>query len=183
MLQYLQRAKSVKLVYPCDIDFNLLVESEAYWRGNKNDRRSSNRYLLELGKNGGSISSQTRKQPLVALSSFETEYQDLAAATQEALFLKNLLTKMNYSQEVGSTIGENSQCCIKLTTYPVFHKPSKHFDTNYAVIGEKIEVFIQLQCTRSHEWAADLSTKPLPQLKVGNIAAGYRCFLKLWKKN
>ena len=152
MLQYLQTAKSMKLVYPCYIDFNLLVESEAYWRRNKNDRRSSNRYILELGKNGGSSSSQTRKQPLVALSSFETEYQDLAVATPEALFLRSLLTKMDYSQEVGSAIGENSQCCIKLTTYPVFHKQSKHFDTNYAVIREKIkEVFIQLQCTRSHE--------------------------------
>ena len=101
-----------------------------------NDRRSTTGYCFKLGDSGVSVSWQVKKQPTVSLSSCEAEYQGLAAAVQEAIFLRGLLREMGYEQFEPTTIGEDNQSCIKLATNPVLHKRSKHIDTKYHFIRE-----------------------------------------------
>lgn len=120
-----------------------------------------------LGDSGGSISWQVKKQQTVALSSCEAEYQGLAAAVQEALFLRGLLTEMGYEQTDATIIGEDNQSCIKMATNPVLHKRSKHIDTKYQFIRERVEGnSVQLKYTPTDSMAADILTKSLPQMKV-----------------
>ena len=88
VLRYLQASKSPKLVYPRDSDYKLIGESDADWSGDHDDRRSTTGYFFKLGFSGGAVSWQTKKQQTVALSSCEAEYQGLAAAVQEATFLR-----------------------------------------------------------------------------------------------
>ena len=45
--------------------------------------------------NGGSISHSSKKQPVVALSSMESEYIALSETTREAMFLQQLLEDIN----------------------------------------------------------------------------------------
>ena len=132
-----------------------------------NDRRSTTGYYFKLGDSGGSVSWQVKKQPTVSLSSCEAEYQGLAAAVQEAIFLRALLRELGYEQFEPTTIGEDNQSCIKLATNPVLHKRSKHIDTKYHFIRERVDDnSIKLIYTPTDEMAADLLTKALPQQKV-----------------
>ena len=129
--------------------------------------RSTTGYYIKLGDSGGSVSWQVKKQPTVSLSSCEAEYQGLAAAVQEAIFLRGLLRELGYEQFEPTTIGEDNQSCIKLATNPVLHKRSKHIDTKYHFIRERVDDnSIKLIYTPTDEMAADLLTKSLPQQKV-----------------
>ena len=167
VLRYLQATKSLKLIYPRDSDFKLQGESDADWSGDQDDRRSTTGYFFKLGSSGGAISWQTKKQQTVALSSCEAEYQGLAAAVQEATFLRSLMCDLGYEQTAPTLIGEDNQSCIKLATNPVMHKRSKHIDTKYHFIRDKIEEqSVELVYTPSDQLAADLLTKSLPQIKV-----------------
>ena len=167
VLRYLQATKSLKLVYSRDGEFNLHGKSDADWSGDHDDRRSTTGYFFKLGLSGGAVSWQTKKQQTVALSSCEAEYQGLAGAVQEAIFLRSLLCEMGYEQTQPTIIGEDNQSCIKLATNPVMHKRSKHIDTKFHIIREKIDDnSIQLVYTPTDQLAADLLTKALPEVKV-----------------
>ena len=63
-----------------------------------------------------------------------SEYQDLAAAVQEASFLRSLSCEMGNEQSQPT-----NQSCIKLATNPVTHKRSKHIDTKFHFIREKVD--------------------------------------------
>ena len=74
---------------------------------------------------------------------------------------------LGYEQTAPTLIGEDNQSCIKLATNPVMHKRSKHVDTKYDFIRDKIEEqSVELVYTPSDQLAADLLTKSLPQVKV-----------------
>ena len=103
----------------------------------------------------------------MTLSSCEAEYQGSAAAVQEATFLRSLTCEKGYQQMQATVIGEDNQSCMKLATNPVMHKRSKHVDTKYHFIREKVDDnSIQLAYTPTDQLAADLLTKSLPQVKV-----------------
>ena len=87
-MRYLQHTKSLRLFFPSTSDSTLVGETDADWSGDVNDRRSTKGYYFRLGDSGGSVSWQVKKQPTVSLSSCEAEYQGLAAAVQEAIFLR-----------------------------------------------------------------------------------------------
>lgn len=167
VLRYLKATSKLRIVYPCDNNFQLNGGSDADWSGDIEDRKSTTGYFFKLGYSGGCVSWQTKKQQTVALSSCEAEYQGLAATTQEAVFLRSLLNEMGYPQSKPTTIGEDNQSCIKLATNPVMHKRSKHIDTKYHFIREKIDDnSIELMYVPSEDLAADLLTKALAQVKV-----------------
>ena len=167
MLRYLQATKSLKFVHPRDSDYNLIGESDADWSGDHEDRRSTTGYSFKLRFSGGAVSWQTKKQRTVALSSCEAEFQSLAAAVQEATFLRSLMCEMAYQQMQATVIGEDNQSCIKLATNPVMHKRTKHIDTKHHFIREKVDDnSVQLVFTPTDQLAADLLTNSLPQVKV-----------------
>ena len=74
VLRYLQAKRSLKLMYPRDSDCNLTGESDVDFSGDHDDRRSTTGYFFKLGFSGGAVSSQTKKQRTVALSSCEAGY-------------------------------------------------------------------------------------------------------------
>ena len=46
VLRYLQVTKSLKLVHPIDSNFDLTDESDAFWSGDHDDRRSTTGYFF-----------------------------------------------------------------------------------------------------------------------------------------
>ena len=74
---------------------------------------------------------------------------------------------MNVNQFRSEHKGEDNQSCKKLATNPVLHKRSKHIDTKYHFMRERVDDnSIKLIYTPTDEMAADLLTKSLPQQKV-----------------
>ena len=122
VLRYLQATKSPKPVCSRDSDYNLTGESDADWSGVHDDRRSTTGFFFKQRFSRGAVVWQTKKQQTVALSSCKAEYQSLAAAVQEATFLRSLICEMGNQQLPATVIGEDNQSCIKLATNPVMHK-------------------------------------------------------------
>ena len=116
----------------------------------------------------GSVSWQVKKHSRVSLSSCEAEYQSLAAAVQEAIFLCGFLKKLGQNEGCEPTnIEEGNQSCIKPATNPVLHKQSKHIDTKYHFIRERVDDnSIKMIYTPTDEKAADLLKNSLSQQKV-----------------
>ena len=124
---------------------------------------------LVISSNWDSMGEQSAGEPRSSrqwLSSCEAEYQGLAAAVQEATFLRSLMCEISYQQMQATMTGENNQSCIKLATNPVMHKRSEHIDTKHHFNGEKIDNSVELVYTPTDQLAADLSTISLPQVKV-----------------
>ena len=167
VLRYLQVTKSFKLFYPQDNDFHLHGEGKADWSGDHKDRPSTTGYFLLLGFSGGAISWQTKKQQTVAPSYSETDYQGLAAAGQEATFLRSIICEMGCQQMQATCISEVNQSCINQLNNPVMHKRLKHIDTKYHFIRKKVDYnAVELVYALTDQLATDLLPKALPQVKV-----------------
>jgi len=77
---------------------------------------------------GAAISWLSRKQPVVALSTTKAEYLALCAATQEAIWLRRLLTDFKAPPERPTTIREDNQSAIAIAKNPISHAKTKHTD-------------------------------------------------------
>ena len=108
LLRYLQGSKSLKLTYTKEASYDLVGESGADWSGDVNDRKSTTG-LFKLNGRGAALSWGVKKQAIDALSSSEAEYQGMAAAVQEALYLKQLLEDFGIQQKRPIAIGEDNQ--------------------------------------------------------------------------
>ena len=88
--------------------YDLVGESDADWSGEVNDRKSTTGYYFKPNGRGAAFSWGINKQATVALSSSEAEYQRMAAAFQEALYLKQLLDGFGIQQNPPIAIGEDN---------------------------------------------------------------------------
>ena len=91
----------------------------------------------------------------------------MAAAVQEAPYLKQLLEDFGIQQKRPIAIGEDQQSFIRLCQNPVMHKRSKHIDTKIHFMRDKTKVgTISIHYVPKDKMAADIFTKSLPVPKV-----------------
>jgi len=75
----------------------------------------------------------------VATSSVEAEYVTSANVTKEAVWLRTLLTELDFPPTTATVIFANNQGCIALANNPVSHSRAKHIDIRHHFIWEGIE--------------------------------------------
>ena len=150
--------------------------SDADWGANEDNRKSISGYYFSLNQRGPAISWKSKRQATVALSSCESEYIALTHATQEALYLSQLLadflptkvfspTVIRHSEPI--QINADNQGAIRLSRNPVHHSRSKHFDIKYHFIRDTIlSKKIDTVYVPSEENIADMMTKPFSKLKL-----------------
>ena len=136
-----------------------------------NDRKSTTGYYLKLNGRGAALSWGVKKQAKVALSSSEAEYQGMAAAVQEALYLKQLLEDFDIQQKRPIAIGKDNQSCIRLCQNPVMHKRSKHIETKFHLRDKTEDRTIPIHYVPTDKMAAYIFTKSLPVSKVATFRA------------
>jgi reverse transcriptase-like protein len=167
ILQYLQGTKMLGIEYKSltnagDTDLTLYGYCDADYTGDKSQRKSvsGNVYFFA----GGAISYSSKRQPTVALSTTEAEYYALTKAVTEALWLKQIMSQMNYSGHDIKSIrvyGDN-QGSLSLGENPEFHQRTKHIDIKHHFIQEHIaKGEIDLWYIKSSDMVADGLTKPL----------------------
>ena len=167
LLRYLQGSKGLKLTYTKEASYHLVEENDADWSGDVNDRKSTKGYYFKLNGRGAALSWVVKKQATIAASSLEAEYQGMAAAVQEALYLKTLLEDFAIQQKQPIAIGEEKQSCIKLCQNPVMHKRSKHIETKFHFLRDKTEDgTISIHYLPTNKMAAEIFTKFLPVYMV-----------------
>ena len=147
-----------------EYDFELSGFSDSDWVGNPDDTRSTSGYAFHIGSRVVSWSS--KKQPIVSLSSTEAEYKALCTATCEAIWLRRILEDVGEKQKVPTIIQCDNQSSIKLANNPVYHARSKHIETHYHFVREKIQSNeIDVLYCNTNDNVADIFTKPLGKAK------------------
>ena len=115
-------------------------------------------WTIENQRRATTLSSAT-----VSPSSSEAEYQGMAAAVQEALYLKQLLEDFGIQQKHLIAIGEDNQSCFKLCQNLLMHKRSKHIETKFHFNRDKTkDGTVSIHYAPTDKMAADIFTKPLP---------------------
>eukprot|EP00253_Pinus_taeda_P030305 PITA_30305 len=131
---------------------------------NLDDRRYITGYAFSVGSRV--ISWSSRKQSTVSLSSTKAGYQVACAMTCESIWLRRLPHDAREENKEVIVIKCDNQSSIKLANNPVFHKNTKHIDTQFHFVREKVqskEIFAEYCKTCDN--MADIFTKPLGEVK------------------
>ena len=167
VLRYLKSTINLRLTFAKNSSMKLVGNADADWSGDLDDRKSTTGYYFKFQGNGAAISWEVKKQATVALSSTEAEYQAMAAAVQEAIYLRALMKDFGYPMKEPIYIGEDNQSCIKMCHNPVMHKRSKHIDTKLHFMRERVENGeVGVHYIPTEDMTADILTRSLLRIKV-----------------
>ncbi|CEG49116.1 gag-pol polyprotein [Plasmopara halstedii] len=109
---------------------------------------------------------KSKCRPTVATSSTETEHMSLYSATQEMVWLRQLLKDLEYQVNVPTTIYKDNQGCIALAKNPVYHTRTKHVDIKYYSSERRsMSNELSIEYKPTEEMVADAMTKALPRAK------------------
>jgi len=164
IFRYLQGTINTKLKFS-NQNSELIGYSDASYAPNADDRKSTSGYIFI--KNGGAISWRSKKQPIVSLSSMESEYIALSSAVKEGIWLKRLELDIFPNLEKSFVILEDNQSAIKTAKNEIHNERSKHIDVQYHFIRECVNNGrISLKYCPTEKMVADAFTKPLCRVKL-----------------
>ncbi|GJS97140.1 retrovirus-related pol polyprotein from transposon TNT 1-94 [Tanacetum coccineum] len=145
ILRYIKCTVDYGMLYSISEDFKLVGYSDSDWSRNKDDERSTSRFLFFLRNNAFTWSS--KKESIVTLSSCEA---------------KIILKELHMEQEDTAEIYVDNKSTINLVKNPVYHDRSKHINTRDNFIRECItRKDVHVIHTSSEDQVADIFTKPL----------------------
>jgi len=165
IIRYVKSTKNLRIRYTRDNEIknkNVLVGySDADWASDIDTRKSQSGYVFYL--NGGPISWASNKQTTVALSSVESEYIALSSATQELVYLRQLLEDIGYQQSDPTIIYEDNQGAILLAdNHGIYSKRTKHIDVRHHYLRDIIKSgWLQVRHIPTERQNADILTKAL----------------------
>ena len=138
VFRYLKGSASVSLCFIRDCDKSTLLEGFTNADNNVADldkRRSLSGHAFRLY--GNIVSWKVTLQPVVALSTTESEYISLGEAAKEAVWLKRIVCEL-LSQEFIPIIHCDSQNAIHLAKNLSHHERSKHINVKFHYIRNVI---------------------------------------------
>ena len=144
----------------------LLVTQISNWASSPSDRRSTLGYCVFIRCN--LISQKSKKQDVVTRSSVEAEYQAMALATCELIWLRHLLRKLRFGKDEQIKLICDNQAALHIAFNPIFHEKTKHIEVDCHFIREKIASrCIATSFVNSNDQLADIFTKSLrgPRIK------------------
>lgn len=166
VFKYLKGTRELRLVLGGnDEDAEPLGYSDADWAGQLH-RHSITGYEFFFGSSP--ISWRSKKQPVVALSSTESEYIALTDAAKELIWLRKLVDELQfYPLAEGTTLYCDNQGAITLTRDSTFHARTKHIDIRFHYIRQIVEARdARIIYCPTDEMVADMFTKPLGRVKL-----------------
>lgn len=163
IFRYLVATKEEGITYKHTECEKLIAYSDADFAGDSESRKSTTGYVIFLC--GGPISWCSRKQPIVSLSSTESEYIAAAECVKELLFLKTMIDELTGS-DIKIVLFVDNQSAITLIKNGQFNRRSKHIDVRFHFINEKVhEGLININYCATENQIADIFTKPLGNVK------------------
>ena len=164
ILCYINDILNYGFMYEKSKSFFLSSFVDADWASDVNDRCSTTSFCFTVGS--AAISWCSKKQSTVALCSCETKYVAATMATQECLWLRRLIQEMVTTLNHPTQINCDNQSAIKLAGNLVFHSRSKHIETHYYYVREKVlSQDVELQKIHTNKQVADIFTKALVKVK------------------
>ena len=169
VLRYLKLKPKGMLTYVPNNE-NLVCFTDADWGSDPVDRKSLSGFALFFC--GCLIAGESKKQPIVSLSTMEAEYIAMCQGVKEVAFHRSLLKEVVFNEyaEMASAVMCDNQGAQFAVKNPIVHKRSKHIDIRFHYIREKyVSGEIDIQYVPSSENAADIFTKIL-SLKKHELA-------------
>ncbi|GJT73830.1 retrovirus-related pol polyprotein from transposon TNT 1-94 [Tanacetum coccineum] len=113
--------------------------------------------------NTSAFTWDSKKQPIVALSTCEAEYVTASWTVCHTIWLRNLLRELQNPQHSPTEVKVDNKSTIELARNLVHHERSKHIDVHFHFIREHIRNRdVQLTHVMSRDQAANIFTKALP---------------------
>ena len=160
LLRYLKGTTNLGILYSDTGMDKCIGYTDADWEGDQDDRKSTSGYIFLLC--GGAISWKSQKQKCVALSTAEAEYIAMSTATQEAIWLRQLIAEISNSSKSPTLMFEDNQSAIAMARNPQFHGRAKHIEIKHHYVREQLSKgTVTLQYCPSHDMVADILTKGL----------------------
>lgn len=168
VVRYLKGSAKTVLKFQRNDAEPLIGFADADWAADSEDRKSVSGYVFKVF--GSTVSWCSKKQTTVAISSSESEYVALSAATAEALWLAGILEDMKVKDpEAPVTIFEDNRGCIGMANN-LETKRSKHIDVKHHFIRDHIaEGRIQVEPVGTQDQLADIFTKALDPGRVQEL--------------
>lgn len=141
----------------------LFVFSDANW-GSQLHHCSISGFVTYVGD--GPISWSSKKQPIITLSSTESEYVALTHAAKEIIWLRKL-----FSELIGQITSPTILCCdnqsaIRLSKDSTFHAHTKHINIHFHFVRQVMERNQADICyVPMDDMIADIFTKSLARMK------------------
>lgn len=165
ILRYLQGTKNLQILYKRNVNQEITGYCDSDWASCTEERRSCTGYVFMF--QDGAISWNSKRQQTIALSTTEAEYMGISAATQEAIWLRQLHIELWPATKVPTiTLFCDNQSAIKLTGNSAYHAKSKHIDVRHHYIRDKVKCGdIRIEYIPTTSMLADCLTKALAKPK------------------
>ena len=122
-------------------------------------------YIVLLVQHGP-ISWQSKKQPMIALSSMEAEYMTESLTTHQIIWLRSLTAELSIPYSGPTTLNVDNQRAINYSNNAINHDCTKHINIQHHFVCEKlISNKIEIQYCATKDNLADLFMKALPKPK------------------
>ena len=139
--------------------------ADSDWAGSVDDMKSTSGYVFTIGS--GVICWNSRKQEVVAQSTTEAEYISLAAAANQAIWLRKLLADLGWEQSSPTELYCDNKSAISIAQNPVHHGRTKHINVKFHSIREaEKNSLVKLHYCSTDEQLADIMTKGLPKSRL-----------------
>ncbi|CAI7818338.1 unnamed protein product [Closterium sp. NIES-54] len=139
----------------------LTCYTDASFNSVKADGTSIGGYVCLFG--GGAVSSRSKKQNEVGLSSCETEYMALHHGVKEVVWLRRLLEEIGVCQKEPTVILCDNESAVKLAKNACLHGLTKHIRPKWHWVRRLLDTEVQLEIVKTHQQAADILTKRLAE--------------------
>ena len=163
VLRYAKGTKNLQLVLGGE-NMTISAYSDADWASQLH-RHSISGFTLIFGNSAVSWSS--KKQPIITLSSTESEYVALTQASKDIIWIGKLLSEIGFLSPIPFNFPIHLACdnqgAITLSKDSTFHARTKHIDVHFHFIRQCITMeHISLSYIPTGDMIADTFTKSLP---------------------
>jgi hypothetical protein len=137
ILRYIVGTANLGLTYRKSADgqqTNKLNASADADHAGADDRRSVSGWCVML--NGAMISWASKRQPVTAISSTESEFNSVSQCAVECVYLRRLMEQIGYTQSSPTPIAQDNMACIYLTQGTRMYHKAKHIDTRVYKVRE-----------------------------------------------
>jgi hypothetical protein len=144
--------------------------------GNNTNCKSTSGYCFTL--NGSIISWHSKCQPVIAISTAESEYIAATEAAKEAIWFRLFMNELGFPQ-LTTILYEDNEACILLSKNPQAHNRTKHIQIRFHFIREKVasdEINLKYVSTKAQ--LADILTKGTPGFHLRPILYKLGCGIK-----